>query len=118
MPLYDGQCHCGAVKFSFNSEPITSAMRCTCSICRRKNALMSDCYFEPDAFVRLKGEEHLTLYRWGDCDVNHYFCSHCGIYTFHDGVGSEGRYRVNLGCIDDLDAHELALRVYDGKNLL
>ena len=38
---YQGSCHCGAIKFSYEGEEITQALRCTCSICRRKGALMS-----------------------------------------------------------------------------
>ena len=38
---YQGSCHCGAIKFSYDGEAIEKAVRCTCSICSRKGAMMS-----------------------------------------------------------------------------
>ena len=38
---YEGSCHCGAIKFSYDGEEITKGIRCTCSICSRKGAMMS-----------------------------------------------------------------------------
>ena len=38
---YEGSCHCGAIKFSYDGEEITAGLRCTCSICTRKGAMMS-----------------------------------------------------------------------------
>jgi hypothetical protein len=38
---YQGKCHCGAVGFSFEGEKIEKGLRCNCSICTRKGAMMS-----------------------------------------------------------------------------
>lgn len=51
--------------------------------------------------------------RWGDGDVNHLFCRTCGIYPYH-GDDSFG-YRVNLGCVDEIDVLSLAITVIDGR---
>ena len=40
MPEYKGSCHCGAVSFSFASDPITSGLSCNCSYCERRAAIM------------------------------------------------------------------------------
>ena len=42
MITYCGSCHCGNVKFSFEHEPISNGVRCNCSLCKRKAAVMSD----------------------------------------------------------------------------
>jgi hypothetical protein len=115
MTRYRGSCHCGAVRFRLESEPITTGCRCNCSICRRKGTVMSDVYFAPDVFT-LESRDTLAVYRWGDQDVNHYFCTTCGIYTFHDTTATPGHYRVNLGCIDDLDTLTLEIRLIDGRS--
>ena len=115
---YHGSCHCGAVQFEFQSPAIDSAMQCNCSICRRKNALMSKQYFAPEKFELLSGNDALSLYHWGDQDVNHYFCKYCGIYPFHDSIYEPGKYRVNLGCVDELDLGALKIGQFDGANLL
>ena len=70
---YRARCHCGAVRFRFRSDPITEGIRCNCSICIRKGAVMSVRYYPPDAFDPIEGTESLTLYQFGDHDVGHYF---------------------------------------------
>ena len=112
---YEGSCHCGGVRFSFESEPIRIAMRCNCSICRRKNAIMSLVYFEGDKF-RITNDETLSNYLFEPNMVNHYFCDRCGIYPFHNGVESPDKYRVNLCCVDAIETHELEIRVFDGRD--
>lgn len=113
---YEGSCHCGRVRFAVRSEPITQGMRCNCSICRRRNAVMSAGYFPSDSFELISGAESLSCYRFAPHMVNHYFCSHCGIYPFHDAVATPGTYRVNLGCIDDLNIEKIQLRMFDGRD--
>lgn len=113
---YEGKCHCGAVRFKFTGEPITRAMRCNCSICRRKNAIMSAVYYPTDQFELLSGKAALSVYRCFDEVVNHWFCKHCGIYPFHNGDDPTIGYRVNLGCIDEIDPHDLPIRVFDGRD--
>lgn len=113
---YEGQCHCGRIRFRITSEPITSGVRCNCSICRRRNAVMSSAYYPPEAFELISGEEALVLYQFEPREVNHYFCKDCGIYPFHDGVENPGTYRINLGCIDEIDLETLKIRLFDGRD--
>jgi hypothetical protein len=121
---YSASCHCGAVRFRFESDEITSGCRCNCSICIRKGTVMSSEYIPPDAF-ELAGEESLAVYQFGDKDVYHYFCKTCGICPFN-GVASlpptyrgrarVGDRRVNLGCIDGLDPLALEIQLIDGRS--
>jgi hypothetical protein len=116
--LYQGSCHCGAVRFSFESEAITKGLRCNCSMCSRKGAMMSP---EPIPQAQLKieaNEDALALYQFGQKKAKHYFCRHCGIYPFHETARKPGHFRVNLGCIEDLDPLSLEAEVFDGKHLL
>src|SRR6185369_8542951 len=96
LKTYNGSCHCGAVRFRFRSEEITSGCRCNCSICIRKGAIMSTRYILPEDVEELAGLDALSVYRWGDKMVNHYFCKTCGIHPFHDSPVKPGR-RLNLG---------------------
>jgi hypothetical protein len=116
MRSYDGHCHCGALRFKLRCEPITTAVRCNCSMCLRKGALMSSQYFAPDQFEELSGIESLAVYLWGDRMVNHYFCRTCGVYPFHDATTKPGHYRINLGCVDDLDPLALPVTILDGRS--
>ncbi len=119
MPEYQGSCHCGAVKFSIHTEqPIEKALRCNCSICARKGAPMSNEVFaEADLNIQSKGNG-LSLYQFGEKTAKHFFCRHCGIYTFHETARFPGKYRVNLGCIDEIDSVNLPFDVFDGRHQL
>ena len=115
---YHGSCHCGAVKFSFEAEPIEKGLRCTCSLCSRKGAMMSPVPIPPDKFHIEAAPQALGLYQFGAKTAKHYFCHHCGIYPFHVTARMPDHYRANLGCVDGIDTFAIPADVFDGKNLL
>lgn len=115
---YHGSCHCGAIKFSYVGEPITKGLRCTCSMCARKGAMMSSEIIAPDKLKIDAKEGALGLYQFGAKTAKHFFCKECGIYPFHETARKPGYYRVNLGCIDNIDTFALEFDVFDGKHLL
>lgn len=116
--IYKGNCHCKAVQFEFESEEITEALQCNCSICIRKNAIMSKNYYDPSEFKFVSGESNLSVYHWGDKDVNHYFCKTCGIYPFHDSTYEPGKFRINLCCVNEIKPRDLNITHFDGRNAL
>lgn len=113
-----GSCHCGAVRFSFASEAFSSGMRCNCSICARKGAVMSALLIPEQELTIEANEGMLGLYQFGAKTAKHFFCKNCGIYTFHETARKAGHYRVNLACIEDVDIFNLPVEVFDGKHLL
>ena len=118
MTHYQGSCHCGAVKFSFEGEEITKGVRCNCSMCSRKGAMMTPFVVSPELFKIEAADDALGLYQFGAKTAKHYFCKHCGIYPFHETSRMPGHYRANLGCIDGVDPFTLETDVFDGKHLL
>jgi hypothetical protein len=84
---------------------------------------MSSNYFRPSD-VEVEGSEHLARYQFGDKDVNHFFCPTCGIAPFstvasvppdYTGPARPGDYRINLGCVHDVDVLALDIEVINGK---
>ncbi len=118
MVNYQGSCHCGAVRFSYEGEPIVKGLRCTCSICARKGAMMTSEMIPPENFSIDAEDDALGLYQFGIKTARHYFCKHCGIYTFHETARKIGHFRANIGCIDGVDPFALEADVFDGKNLM
>jgi hypothetical protein len=112
---YTARCHCGEIRFSFISEPITEGRRCNCSICIRKGAVVSAKYIPAVDFTPHRDLSQLTDYRWNDRVVNHLFCKTCGIYPYHGD--NEYGYRVNLGCVEQLDALRLEIKLIDGRSM-
>ena len=114
---YQGSCHCGSIKFKFAGEEITKGIRCNCSICKRKGALMSVYAIAPQNIKISILDNALETYEFSSGVAKHHFCKKCGIYPFHQTLRQPGHYRVNLGCISELDTLALPYDVFDGAAL-
>ena len=114
LTSYSGSCHCGAVRFEARST-LSPAVRCNCSFCRRRGAVMAN--VQAEDFRLLAGEGALGLYQWNTRVARHHFCRHCGIYTFHRPRMRPEIYRVNVGCLEGVDPYALEVTVQDGAAL-
>ncbi len=115
MQAYLGSCHCGAIKFSFEAEPLTSGVRCNCSFCSRRGTMV---HLVPGEHFKVEAQgDALAVYQFGPKRAKHYFCKHCGIHTFSESGRAPGHYLANLGCIDAVDTFALEIGVFDGKSL-
>ena len=117
MQTYQASCHCGAVAFTFKGPAIDRGLRCNCSLCRRKGAMMTPFTFPPSDLEVAAHEEALTLYEFGTGVAKHYFCRHCGVYTFHETRRQPGHFRANIGCVEGVDPFNLPCEVFDGAAL-
>ena len=115
---YQGSCHCGAIKFSYDGDKIEKALRCNCSLCSRKGAIMTPQTIPIETLTIEAESGVMSLYQFGAETAKHFFCKNCGIYTFHETARFPGQYRVNIGCLHDFDSTDLAIDIFDGKNLL
>ncbi|PTB22166.1 type I-B CRISPR-associated protein Cas8b1/Cst1 [Trinickia symbiotica] len=110
-----GSCHCGAVRFEVRTA-LEPATRCNCSLCRRRGAVMS-APFEADHLTIVSGHDALALYQFNTRVAKHYFCRHCGIYTFHQTRMNPKLWRVNVACLEGVDPYALEASVADGASL-
>ena len=110
------KCHCGAVEAEINvTENLEKVLRCNCSLCKRKGAVMS--MVKNDDFKIIKGEDKLSLYKFHTKVANHYFCSMCGIYTHHNPRINPAMTGFNLGCVEDIDTFKFKdILINDGQN--
>lgn len=100
-PLHQAACHCGTVRFSVRlTDGLRTARRCNCSYCRMRGAVAVSADLS-DIHVT-QGAEALTLYRFNTQEAKHYFCAHCGIYTFHQRRSAPHQYGVNVACIEGM----------------
>ena len=68
------KCHCGEVEAEINvPDNLEKVLKCNCSICKRKGAIMS--MVKNEDFKIIKGEDKLTLYQFHSKIAKHYFCS-------------------------------------------
>ena len=115
--LHCGGCHCGRVRFEVDAATPLQVLDCNCSICRRKGALMSGFAVAPDEIEIEVTGDNLATYEFGSGVAKHHFCRTCGIYPFHQTMRKPGHYRINLGCVEDLDAMQLPFGVFDGASI-
>ena len=110
------KCHCGAVEAEISiSGEIERVLRCNCSLCKRKGALMS--MVKNEQFKIIKGLEKLKVYQFHTKVAKHYFCSTCGIYTHHHPRSNPAMTGFNIGCIDEIDSFTLKnIIINDGLN--
>ncbi|NIF82078.1 GFA family protein [Comamonas sp. Tr-654] len=100
-------CHCGAVRFTvLLSDGLNTARRCNCSFCRMRGAVAVSA--ELSGIEVLQGQDALTLYQFNTGQAKHFFCKHCGIYTFHQRRSSPHQYGVNVACIEGMSPFDFA----------
>ncbi|MDG4851191.1 MULTISPECIES: GFA family protein [unclassified Mesorhizobium] len=113
--LYKGSCHCGKVAFEVAGE-LGGAVRCNCSICARKGALL---WAVPHASMRLVAwGDDLGKYTFGKGLIAHRFCRTCGIHPFAEDVsqGSERSAYININCLDGIDHAAIEVFEFDGRS--
>ena len=114
LKTLNGSCHCKTVTFEIDTK-LEELTTCDCSICIRKNALMVKVH--ETALRILSGEGQLTTYTFHIHTAQHYFCSVCGIYPFHQKRVTPDYYGVNVYCLDGFDPVGIPGRATDGKGM-
>lgn len=107
-------CHCELVTFSVVlSNGFETIRRCNCSFCRMRGAVAVSA--ELSGIEVLSGREFLTEYRFNSKQAVHYFCSKCGIYTFHQRRSNPNQYGVNVACLEGVSPFDFEkIKVMDG----
>ena len=111
-------CHCGAVKIQVNlKKEIDKLMRCNCSMCKRKGAMVTTINKEDLKIV--KGEDKIKIYQFNTKVAKHHFCSEYGVQTHNLRRSDPNTYGINVGRIDEIKPNELfKLKTFinDGQN--
>nr|WP_318382632.1 GFA family protein [uncultured Enterobacter sp.] len=108
------RCHCGAVAFTVElTDGFNTLRRCNCSFCRMRGAVVVSA---PLSGIHiLQGEDKLTEYRFNTGEARHFFCSVCGIYTFHQRRSNPDQYGINVACLEGVSPFDFPkVNVEDG----
>ena len=113
--MIEGSCHCGAVRWRFESDP-EGATACNCTVCRRYGVLWI--YGHEGDDVSVTGPTKAYA-RGAAIDFN--FCPTCGCVVSWRGriLEPDGRRRlaVNLRLADDPDqVAQIPIDHFDGLN--
>ncbi len=114
MTKVQGSCHCGAVRYEV--EPVfTEITQCDCSLCLKKNALMTA--VPKEALTLLTDWNEMTEYNWNTRIARHFFCRTCGIYTFHQKRSAPDHYGINIRTLEGVDWTGVPVRQASGSGM-
>ncbi|GIX34661.1 MAG: aldehyde-activating protein [Lysobacteraceae bacterium] len=111
--LYQGGCHCGAVRFEVEIPDAPEVEDCNCSICRMTGYL--HLIVPASRFRLLCGKQALTTYRFNTGVAQHTFCRFCGIKPFYVPRSNPDGIDVNLRCLDRMP-DGVRIVPFDGRN--
>ena len=116
MTKKKGQCHCGGVKFEVALlQGLTNPVRCNCSMCRMKGAVMV--FAKLGSIEVTEGETLLSTYQFHSKVAKHYFCSRCGIHLYHQRRFDPEMYAVNVACLEGVSPYQFDdVPVFDGED--
>ncbi len=98
--MHEGQCHCGAIRYRVEGEPIHNAL-CHCIDCRRHAGapMVGWALFGNDNFAILRGEA--KIYASSEHGRRH-FCGDCGTGLFYTNeIIFPGMTDVQSATLDD-----------------
>lgn len=113
MDIYEGGCHCGAVRFRVAVDGY-DAVECNCSICRKKANL--HLIVPPERFTLLHGADTLTTYCFNTRVAQHTFCKICGIHPFYTPRSHPNCIDVNVRCLDGDAMSRFRVTAFDGAH--
>ena len=111
-----GGCHCGAVRYEAQGEPLHHAL-CHCSDCRASSGAPAVAWIAfPDDKVRLT-QGTTTTYA-GKGAARRQFCATCGTGLFYSNADMlPGLVDIQSATFDDADAHEPQAQIQCAERL-
>ena len=111
--IYQGSCHCGAIKFEVEAADEVEVESCNCSICTMTGFLH---LIVPLRDFRITaGEDNLITYTFNTGIAKHKFCKTCGIKPFYIPRSNPDGMDVNLRCITP-QPKSIKVVNFDGQN--
>jgi hypothetical protein len=109
-----GQCHCGAIRVTFETAQPLAPRTCMCSFCRKHGARTVT---DPDGSAVLTLGPKTIRYGFGSQTTDFLICARCGVYVGALAELDGQRYAtLNLNAFDDPRPDLEAVPVsYDGE---
>jgi hypothetical protein len=111
--IYEGSCHCGAVRFEVEAPATIVCKECNCSICTKSGNL--HLIVPKTRFELVAGEDQLRVYSFNTGVAKHYFCRTCGVKPFYIPRSNPDGVDVNARCLDT-KPEKMVVEPFDGQN--
>lgn len=111
--IFQGSCHCGAIRFEVEAPETVEVENCNCSMCAKAGFL--HLIVPLSKFWLLSGADQITTYTFNTGVAKHTFCKVCGIKPFYTPRSNPDGIDINVRC---LDTQPLAMNIveFDGQN--
>jgi len=111
--IYQGSCHCGAIRFEIEWTERVECGACDCSICAKSGYL--HLIVPKSKFKLLSGEKNLSTYMFNPNLAQHKFCNICGIKSFCIRRADPDGYDVNVRCLEPQPARLIVVPFDSGS---
>ncbi len=111
--IYQGSCHCGAIKFEVEASEDIEVEDCNCSICSMTGFL--HLIVPALSFRLLSGDDSLTTYRFNTGVAKHFFCKKCGVKPFYVPRSNPDGVDVNVRCLFT-KPRSMTVTAFDGRD--
>lgn len=111
--LYQGSCHCQAVRFEIEAPEELEVEDCNCSICSKAGFL--HLILPLGRFRLLSGADCLTTYTFNTGVAKHTFCRICGIKPFYTPRSNPDGIDINVRCLDT-EPKAMKIVKFDGRH--
>lgn len=111
--IYQGSCHCKAIKFEVEAPETLEVEDCNCSICSKTGFL--HLIVPKSHFKLISGADKLTTYSFNTCVAKHTFCSICGVKPFYVPRSNPDGMDINVRCLDPFP-ESVHIVKFDGQN--
>ncbi len=118
MPKISGQCLCGEIKFSADTE-IKLIANCHCADCRAAtgSAFGTNVFVDASAVVVTGTPKIYTHTADSGADMEKHFCSECGSQLFGRNSNRPGTLSIRAGVLAQTDLIEPVFNVYLSKKI-
>jgi len=111
--IYQGGCHCGAIRFEVEAPEDVEVEDCNCSICRMTG--FQHLIVPRSRFRLCSGADAITTYRFNTGVAQHQFCSICGVKPFYVPRSNPDGVDINVRCLDT-PPRSIRIVAFDGRN--
>ena len=117
MLKHTGGCHCGAIKFSTELDPMMVG-KCNCNRCRRLFGTLAIGVFYAEDEITIEGDISSYGFEGGSgMPVTTHFCNKCGCRIFGKADSFPGMITMVLGAFDDPHAFKPKGEIYTNYKL-
>ena len=111
--IYEGSCHCGAVKFEVEAPEDIELEECNCSVCLMTGFM--HLIVPQSKFKLLSGIDSISTYQFNTGIAQHKFCKICGIKSFYIPRSNPDGIDVNFRCLST-KPKSVKVISFDGQN--